>query len=248
MKWPQAGICKCRSEVSIHLHIPAGGLFMFGLKAGCRSWQIATRCHAARMSVCLHFPSIILLILHPSYNPYYRLVLSAFPKYLSTWQKFEYIEFGCVCRSEKYVWDFLKTILDQWLSPSPMLQDLYRFDVFVNIYLLVTTASGPGPRSEKVAACSYISADSSLLHTYDPYGRRTMCCARSSLQPKMCSPKCAQYAASSTRKDEDHHPVYRLSGSLKRKHEHGKVLSQGNYVIENGQKIRPKRPKWDIKT
>ena len=57
--------------------------------------------------------------------------------------------------------------------------------------MLLTTASGPGPREEKVAACSYISSDSSLLHTYDPYGRRTMCCARSSLQPKMCSPKCA---------------------------------------------------------
>ena len=41
-------------------------------------------------------------------------------KSLSTWQKFEYIEFGCVCRSEKHVWDFLKTILDQWLSPSLM--------------------------------------------------------------------------------------------------------------------------------
>lgn len=53
-----------------------------------------------------------------------------------------------------------------------------------------------------------------------------------------------------TRKDEDQHPVYRLSGSLKRKHEHGKVLSQGNYasVIENGQIILPKRPEWDIKT
>ena len=33
-------------------------------------------------------------------------------------------------------------------------------------------------------------------------------------------------------------------GLLKRKHAHGKVLSQGNCasVIENGQKIRPKRP------
>ena len=33
-------------------------------------------------------------------------------------------------------------------------------------------------------------------------------------------------------------------GLLKRKHAHGKVLSRGNYasVIDNGQKIRPKRP------
>ena len=33
-------------------------------------------------------------------------------------------------------------------------------------------------------------------------------------------------------------------GLLKRKYAHGKVLSRGNYasVIENGQKIRPKRP------
>ena len=37
-----------------------------------------------------------------------------------------------------------------------------------------------------------------LHHTYDPYGRRMMCCERSSLQRKLCSPKCAQYAASST--------------------------------------------------
>ena len=39
-------------------------------------------------------------------------------------------------------------------------------------------------------------------------------------------------------------------GCLKRKHAHRKVLSQGNCtpVIENGQKIRPKRPEWDIKT
>ena len=39
-------------------------------------------------------------------------------------------------------------------------------------------------------------------------------------------------------------------GLLKRKHAHGKVLSQGNYasVIENGQNNRPKRPEWDIKT
>ena len=46
------------------------------------------------------------------------------------------------------------------------------------------------------------------------------------------------------RKDEVHHPVRRLSGSLKRKHAHREVLSQGNYasVIENGQKIRPNRP------
>ena len=64
--------------------------------------------------------------------------------------------------------------------------------------MLLTTASGPGPREEKEAACSYISSDSSLLHTYDPYGRRTMCCARSSLQPKLCSQKCAPYDASST--------------------------------------------------
>ena len=37
---------------------------------------------------------------------------------------------------------------------------------------------------------------------------------------------------------------------LKRKHAHRNVLSQGNCasVIENGQKIRPKRPEWDIKT
>ena len=41
-----------------------------------------------------------------------------------------------------------------------------------------------------------------------------------------------------------------IGGLLKRKHSHGKVLSQGNYasVIENGQKIRPKRPERDIKT
>ena len=40
------------------------------------------------------------------------------------------------------------------------------------------------------------------------------------------------------RKDEGHHLVRWLSGSLKRKHAHGKVLSHGNYasVIENGQK------------
>ena len=33
-------------------------------------------------------------------------------------------------------------------------------------------------------------------------------------------------------------------GLMKRKHAHRKVLSRGNYVsvIENGQKIRPKRP------
>ena len=33
-------------------------------------------------------------------------------------------------------------------------------------------------------------------------------------------------------------------GILKRQYAHGKVLSRGNYasVIENGQKIRPKRP------
>ena len=61
--------------------------------------------------------------------------------------------------------------------------------------LLDTTASGPGPREEKEAECLYISSDSSLLHTYDPYGRRTMCCARSSLQPKLCSQKCAPYDA-----------------------------------------------------
>ena len=37
-------------------------------------------------------------------------------------------------------------------------------------------------------------------------------------------------------------------GLLKRKHAHRKVLSQGNCasVIENGQKIRPKRPERDI--
>ena len=52
-------------------------------------------------------------------------------KHLSTWQKFEYIEFGCVCRSEKHVCDFLKTILDQWLSSSPMLQNFYRFNVYI---------------------------------------------------------------------------------------------------------------------
>ena len=39
----------------------------------------------------------------------------------------------------------------------------------------------------KEAVCSYISSDSYLIHTYDPYGRRTMCCARSSLQPMLCS-------------------------------------------------------------
>ena len=35
-----------------------------------------------------------------------------------------------------------------------------------------------------------------------------------------------------------------LAASCKRKYVHGEVLSQGNYgsVIENGQKIRPKRP------
>ena len=53
---------------------------------------------------------------------------------LSTWQKFEYIEFGCVCRSKKHVWDFLKTLLDQWLSPSPMLQDFYRFNVYIFMF------------------------------------------------------------------------------------------------------------------
>lgn len=53
---------------------------------------------------------------------------------LSTWQKIEYIEFGCVCRSEKHVWDFLKTILDQWLSPSPMLQNFYRFNVYIFMF------------------------------------------------------------------------------------------------------------------
>ena len=39
-------------------------------------------------------------------------------------------------------------------------------------------------------------------------------------------------------------------GLLKRKHAQRNVLSQGNYasVIENGQKIRPKRPERDIKT
>ena len=39
-------------------------------------------------------------------------------------------------------------------------------------------------------------------------------------------------------------------GCLKRKYAHRKVLSRGNYasVIENGQKIRPKRPERDIKT
>ena len=55
-------------------------------------------------------------------------------EYLSIWQIFEYIEFGCVYRSEKYVWDFLKTILDQWLSPSPMLQDFYRFNVYIFMF------------------------------------------------------------------------------------------------------------------
>ena len=58
--------------------------------------------------------------------------------------------------------------------------------------MLFATASGPGPRAEKEAACSYISSDSSLLHTYDPYGRRAMCCAISSLQPKLCSSLCLQ--------------------------------------------------------
>ena len=35
-----------------------------------------------------------------------------------------------------------------------------------------------------------------------------------------------------------------VGGCLKRKYAHRKVLSRGNYasVIENGQKIRPKRP------
>ena len=39
-------------------------------------------------------------------------------------------------------------------------------------------------------------------------------------------------------------------GCLKQKYAHRKVLSRGNYasVIESGQKIRPKRPDWDIKT
>ena len=39
-------------------------------------------------------------------------------------------------------------------------------------------------------------------------------------------------------------------GLLKRKHAQWKVLSHGNYasVMENWQKIRPKRPEWDIKT
>ena len=46
---------------------------------------------------------------------------------------------------------------------------------------------------------SYISSGSSLLHTYDPYGRRTMCCAKSSLY-RSCAPVYISNVKSTTRK------------------------------------------------
>lgn len=50
-----------------------------------------------------------------------------------------------------------------------------------------------------VFSLSYISSGSSLLHTYDPYVRRTMCCARSSLY-RSCAPVYISNVKSTTHK------------------------------------------------
>ena len=84
-----------------------------------------------------------------------------------------------------------------------------------------------------------------IFHRTHPCFIRTIRMAegRCVAQEVLFNRSCARRNAHNTlyrahRKDEGHHPVRRLSGSLKRKHAHGNVLSHGNYasVIENGQK------------
>lgn len=70
------------------------------------------------------------------------------------------------------------------------------------------------------------------------------CVAQEVLFNRSCARRNAHHTLHRAhRKDEGHHPGRRISGSLKRKHAHGNVLSQGNYAsaIENGQTIRPNR-------